>query len=108
MFRCLLNQGNQDQTHEVFWYAVLFHYGFDLVHESNCDQGYQSQRNRESNDAFGKRELGFSQIPFSISVLCLVGRKYFVENTVVAFGIVPDESMLRSVLVQQSTEHGLQ
>lgn len=68
----------------------------DLVHEDDSDDRHQSQRDSESDDAFGQGELGFGQIAFAVNVFLLIRCKDIVENRVVAFGIVPDKSMLDS------------
>ena len=93
MFCSLFDQGNQDQTHEIVGYPVLLHHRMDFVYQDDGKQGDQSQRDGQCNDTFTERKFGFGQIFFPISVFLLVGRKNIIEDAIVAFGVVPDESV---------------
>jgi len=84
----LLDQRNQDKTHEIVRHASLLDNTFDFLDQEHGRHTDASQRYHYGHQAFGQSEFSSSGFFLSVFVLGLIKFKNLIENRVVAMKIV--------------------
>lgn len=87
----LLDERDQDETHERIRDVGGFYDWFDLIDEGDGDEGYEGDGDGKRDDTFGKREFRLRPVLMSVGIALLVVFVDGVIDTVVRLRLEKDE-----------------
>jgi hypothetical protein len=89
VLRGLLDEGDQDETHEKIRHAVFLDDVGDFLHEIDGHEGNEGDRDGKRDDAFGESKLGLVEIVVVVFVFVLIVQEDRVVDAVVCTHIKP-------------------